>query len=73
MTDFFNEIPPLFIQLLLTTVFSLIIGLEQRRHHRQEQESLTFGTDRTFTFIGLRGLGLIVLANVIVVLLLYLL
>jgi len=33
----------------------LIIGLEQRRHHVTENEDLLFGTDRTFTFIGLLG------------------
>jgi uncharacterized membrane protein (DUF4010 family) len=36
-------------------VFSLLIGLEQRRHHIAENEELLFGTDRTFTFIGLLG------------------
>jgi uncharacterized membrane protein (DUF4010 family) len=34
-------------------IFSLLIGLEQRRHHINENEDLLFGTDRTFTFIGL--------------------
>lgn len=36
-------------------VFSLIIGLEQRRHHIAEKEDLLFGTDRTFAFFGLLG------------------
>ncbi|MEI6677752.1 MAG: hypothetical protein WCL21_04035 [Mariniphaga sp.] len=36
-------------------VFSLIIGLEQRRHHINENEDLLFGTDRTFAFFGLLG------------------
>jgi len=39
----------------LVLVFSLIIGLEQRRHHITDNEDLLFGTDRTFTFIGLLG------------------
>ncbi|MEI6138737.1 MAG: DUF4010 domain-containing protein [Mariniphaga sp.] len=50
-----NYIPEAFIQFLLVLVFSLIIGLEQRRHHISENEDLLFGTDRTFTFIGLLG------------------
>jgi uncharacterized membrane protein (DUF4010 family) len=48
-------IPEEFIRFLLVLVFSLIIGLEQRRHHITENEYLLFGTDRTFTFIGLLG------------------
>jgi uncharacterized membrane protein (DUF4010 family) len=50
-----NIIPEEFIKFLLVLVFSLIIGLEQRRHHITENEILLFGTDRTFTFIGLLG------------------
>jgi len=48
-------IPDEFIKFLLVLVFSLVIGLEQRRHHITENEELLFGTDRTFTFIGLLG------------------
>lgn len=48
-------IPEEFIRFLLVLVFSLIIGLEQRRHHITDNEYLLFGTDRTFTFIGLLG------------------
>ena len=50
-----HYIPDEFIQFLLVLVFSLIIGLEQRQHHINENEDLLFGTDRTFTFIGLLG------------------
>lgn len=50
-----NIIPDEFIRFLLVLVFSLVIGLEQRRHHITENEDLLFGTDRTFTFIGLLG------------------
>ena len=60
MTDYFSGIPVIFIQLLLTLVFSLIIGLEQRKRHPDDQEQLTFGTDRTFTFISLLGFALLV-------------
>ena len=48
-------IPEEFIRFLLVLAFSLAIGLEQRRHHLTENEDLLFGTDRTFTFIGLLG------------------
>ncbi|HZK95790.1 MAG TPA: DUF4010 domain-containing protein [Prolixibacteraceae bacterium] len=50
-----NIIPNEFIRFLLVLIFSLLIGLEQRRHHITENEDLLFGTDRTFTFIGLLG------------------
>ena len=51
--EILNHIPSEFIKLILVLVFSLLIGLEQRRHHLTENENLLFGTDRTFTFIGL--------------------
>lgn len=60
MNSYLNEIPPLFIQLLLTTFFSFLLGLEQRKHYPQEKEQLTFGTARTFTFIGLLGFVLLI-------------
>ena len=50
ITDY---IPKEFIQFILVLIFSLLIGLEQRRHHIGESEDSLFGTDRTFTFIGL--------------------
>ena len=51
--DVLNHIPDGFIKFVLILVFSLLIGLEQRRHHINENEDQLFGTDRTFTFIGL--------------------
>jgi len=60
MNEFIQEIPPLFIQFLLTAVFSFIIGLDQRKQHPDNEEMLTFGTDRTFIFIGLLGFVLLV-------------
>jgi uncharacterized membrane protein (DUF4010 family) len=51
--ELLNYIPEGFIKFFLVLVFSLLIGLEQRRHHINEDEDLLFGTDRTFTFIGL--------------------
>ena len=46
-------IPEGFVKFILVLVFSLLIGLEQRRHHMDEDDDLLFGTDRTYTFIGL--------------------
>lgn len=51
--ELLNLIPEEFINFFLVLIFSLLIGLEQRRHHINENEDLLFGTDRTFTFIGL--------------------
>ena len=54
-------VPIEFVNFLLTLVFALLIGLEQRRHNiNQEFESL-FGTDRTFTLIGIFGYILFIL------------
>ena len=50
-----NFIPEEFVKFFLVLVFSLLIGLEQRRHHIDEDDDLLFGTDRTYTFIGLLG------------------
>jgi uncharacterized membrane protein (DUF4010 family) len=51
--EILNYIPDGFVKFILVLIFSLLIGLEQRRHHIRENEDLLFGTDRTFTFIGL--------------------
>jgi uncharacterized membrane protein (DUF4010 family) len=51
--EIFNHIPEEFTKFILVLIFSLLIGLEQRRHHINENEDLLFGTDRTFAFIGL--------------------
>lgn len=67
--EFINRIPKELINFLLVTVFSLLIGLSQRKLHGIGDESdRTFGTDRTFTFIGIFGfiLFLISPANLIV-------
>jgi len=39
----------------LVTLFSLLIGMEQRRHHIDQEIGSLFGTDRTFAFIGILG------------------
>ncbi|MGV8133612.1 MAG: MgtC/SapB family protein [Mangrovibacterium sp.] len=53
--DIVSFIPQEIINFFLVLVFSLLIGLGQRRHHLGDDDSLLFGTDRTFTFIGLLG------------------
>jgi len=50
-----ENIPPDFINFSLVTIFSLLIGLEQRWFHADVKEGQLFGTDRTYTFIGLLG------------------
>lgn len=53
--DFVTNIPPILINFLLVAIFSLIIGLSQRNLHSEEDNNHLFGTDRTFTFIGILG------------------
>ncbi|HZV13404.1 MAG TPA: MgtC/SapB family protein [Candidatus Kapabacteria bacterium] len=48
-------VPIAFINFLLTVLFSLLIGLEQRRHNIEREFETLFGTDRTFTLIGILG------------------
>lgn len=50
----FDSIPNDFFDLLIVLGFSLLIGMEQKRRYVQKRKD-TFGTDRTFTFIGLMG------------------
>lgn len=54
-SELYNQIPPDIIKFLLVTLFSLLIGLEQRRHHIADENESLFGTDRTFTLIGIFG------------------
>ena len=53
--DIIPLIPREIVNFVLVLVFSLLIGLGQRRHHLGDDDSMLFGTDRTFTFIGLLG------------------
>ncbi len=53
--QFIENIPPDFINFALVTIFSLLIGLEQRWFHADVKEGQLFGTDRTYTFIGILG------------------
>ena len=54
-TTILQYINPDFIKFALVLVFSLLIGLEQRRHHIDMEAEELFGTDRTFTLIGVLG------------------
>jgi uncharacterized membrane protein (DUF4010 family) len=53
--DLLQDIPPDLIHFVLVVVFSLLIGLEQRRHYINQPTETVFGTDRTFTLIGIAG------------------
>lgn len=60
--EIFHNIPEILIQFLIVVLFSLLIGLEQRRFQSEKHHKLsTFGTDRTFTFIGILGFILFIL------------
>ncbi|HTA28636.1 MAG TPA: DUF4010 domain-containing protein, partial [Bacteroidia bacterium] len=52
---FLQDLPPDLVPFLLVVAFSLLIGLEQRRHFINEAPESVFGTDRTFTLIGITG------------------
>lgn len=53
--ELLKAIPNDLVTFLLVTVFSLLIGLSQKLLHSRRQPEHTFGTDRTFTFIGILG------------------
>ena len=55
-------IPSDFIKFALVAVFALLIGLEQRRHNNKAEPESLFGTDRTFTLIGILGYVLYVIS-----------
>ncbi|NOX35487.1 MAG: DUF4010 domain-containing protein [Deltaproteobacteria bacterium] len=56
------EIPPDLAHFLFVTLFSLLIGLEQRKHHADAADNSLFGTDRTFTLIGILGFILYIIS-----------
>jgi uncharacterized membrane protein (DUF4010 family) len=60
MPDILDQLPPDLLKFILVTVFSLLIGLEQRRHNIKSAPETLFGTDRTFTLIGILGFMLYV-------------
>ncbi|MDR0421318.1 MAG: DUF4010 domain-containing protein [Prevotellaceae bacterium] len=54
--EHFLHIPDNYIQLFLVVMFSLIIGLSQRKLQLKSDETEAFfGSDRTFTLIGILG------------------
>ncbi len=62
--ELIGTIPENLINFTLVAVFSLLIGLSQRRIHSLSNEvAHTFGTDRTFTFIGILGFILYLLGG----------
>jgi len=62
MNEIVQGIPPDLIKFLLVAVFSLLIGLEQRRHYLDNELETLFGTDRTFTLIGILGFILYIIS-----------
>lgn len=62
MEQLYNYLPRELVTFLLVTLFSLLIGLSQRKISlKREGETTLFGTDRTFTFIGILGYLLYIL------------
>ena len=55
LENIIDFIPNNIINFTLVVLFSLLIGLEQRRHHIKAEFETLFGTDRTFTLIGILG------------------
>lgn len=53
--EIFNHLPDELVNFALVVVFSLLIGLEQRRMHNEINSDFLFGTDRTITLIGILG------------------
>jgi uncharacterized membrane protein (DUF4010 family) len=53
--EFIQGVPDIFIQFIVVLLLSLVIGLEQRGYHNTKDEPVLFGSDRTFTLIGLLG------------------
>lgn len=60
--DILQDIPSDLIRFLLVVIFSLLIGLEQRRHLINEAPETVFGTDRTFTLLGMTGFILYIIS-----------
>jgi len=62
--NFLKEIPQDLLNGIIIIVLSLLIGLEQRRHIADKPENEVFGTDRTFTLIGILGFILYIISPV---------
>jgi uncharacterized membrane protein (DUF4010 family) len=61
-TGMLDQIPPYLLNFALVAVFSLLIGMEQRRRYKDSETETLFGTDRTFTLIGILGFILYVIS-----------
>ena len=62
MEQIYQYLPEELVTFVLVTLFSLLIGLSQRRISlKREGETTLFGTDRTITFIGILGYLLYIL------------
>jgi len=61
--SFLHNLPPALISLGIVFFFSLLIGMEQKRHFAAKSKT-SFGSDRTFTFLGLLGYLLALLPSV---------
>jgi uncharacterized membrane protein (DUF4010 family) len=59
--DFLQQIPEIFLNFVITVALSFLIGFEQRKRRDEESDggnekpSPSFGTERTFAFIGTLG------------------
>ncbi len=62
MNNFMDSIPHDLVNFILVSFLSLLIGLEQRRHHIDSLPESLFGTDRTYTFIGILGFILYIIS-----------
>ena len=60
-TEILTQMPKELINFLLVVILSLLIGLEQRKHHIEIEFESLFGTDRTITLIGIMGFILYIL------------
>ncbi|MFV0472539.1 MAG: MgtC/SapB family protein [Paludibacteraceae bacterium] len=62
MDQYLSILPAELVSFLLVTVFSLLIGLSQRKMQQKgDNDKTTFGTDRTFSFLGISGYLLYIL------------
>ena len=62
MENLYEFLPEQLVTFIMVALFSLLIGLSQRRISlKREGETTLFGTDRTFTFIGILGYLLYIL------------
>ncbi|MEI7994931.1 MAG: DUF4010 domain-containing protein [Methylococcaceae bacterium] len=53
--EFYNAIPPLLVQFIMTVAFAFVVGLEFRSYHHANDYKLHFGSTRTFVLTGVLG------------------